>query len=238
MTETTAMPLPQVSIKAERPKQNGQTRPEAGSRTGLVWDYADYLMAQNMADNAEHRVPLVGEVKELYMKIDGAQVATCQTQYGRWVTFHGLQEEVKAKRDALKGQMTEEQRAAKEEKERVKAEKAAAREERTRLREAAKEEREAAKERKAAEKAEKAELKKAADQEKIKKAAEKAEETLRKAQEKAEAARASMAEAEAAAQAIAARAAEGTEADEASEDEEVDLAALAAAAAAADENAA
>src|SRR5262245_6617842 len=90
--------IPILPVKPKRPTQNGQVRPEPGSRTGLVWDYADSLYNANLAAGKANPVPTIGEVKELYMRIPAAMPATCQTQYGRWVIYHGFRDLLKARR--------------------------------------------------------------------------------------------------------------------------------------------
>lgn len=95
-TEATAAATEEVT-KPARQRKNGQTRPEAGSKTGKIWDIADRITAEtNVVATKE-------EVWEEYKtKVDGPAEATVATQYGRWVIFHGYQEQVKAARKAAK----------------------------------------------------------------------------------------------------------------------------------------
>lgn len=160
-----------TAMKPEREKRNGVTRPEEGTRTGLVWDIADEVTNRRRTAGHTHTVALLDEVRKHYMTVDGAQISTCQTQYNRWVVFNGLQAEVKARRD-------EEKLAANTAASAAKAAEAAAKAEAKTKREAEKAERVAAREAKAAEaaakKAAREEKKANADQIKAQKEAEKA----------------------------------------------------------------
>lgn len=206
-----------------RPKQNGQVRPEPMSRTGLVWDFADQIMAERKAAGEKHPVPTIGEVKAKYEFVEGAQMATCQTQYGRWVIFHDLRDALKARRDDEKSAMTEEETAAKKAKEEAKAKKAAEKEAK------AKEKAESAA-KKAEEQKTKAEAKAKAASEKIEAAKAKAEEAAKKAADKAKEAQD---KAKAAAEAAAAKAKQAQDEAKAKADEAAAKAKAAAAAAAA-----
>ena len=108
-----------------RERRNGQVRPTPGTRTGLVWDYADAILAQRIAANEPHPVPVIMEVRKLYDANPGAMAATCQTQYGRWLQFHDAREALKARRESEKGAMTEAQLAKEAAKEAKKAEREA-----------------------------------------------------------------------------------------------------------------
>lgn len=92
--QAAATPKPE---KKERVRKNGQTRPEVGSKTGLIWDIADKFVTDN------NRVPTKDEVWALYSpgQKEPSQM-TLATQYGRWVIFHGFQQHVKANRLAAK----------------------------------------------------------------------------------------------------------------------------------------
>lgn len=184
-TETT------TPVTASRPKQNGQVRPTPGTRTGLVWDYADALMAKREQLQLEHKVPLVSEVKDLYRSVADAQDSTAQTQYGRWIIYHDLRDALKARRaaekptkpgDEEKAKAREEKKAARE---KAKAEKDAAKTEKTAAREKAKADKLAEKERKAAEKQAAKEAAAAAAAEEARKKAEEAAERARVAAENA-----------------------------------------------------
>lgn len=84
-------------------KQNGIKRPDAGSITGKLWDIADEISsAKNTAASRK-------EVVDRYMaEVPNANQATANTQYARWVTFHGVSallrdqraSETKARREA------------------------------------------------------------------------------------------------------------------------------------------
>lgn len=145
--------------KKERLRRNGQTRPEVGSKTGLIWDIADKFVEEH------NRVPTKDEVWDAYAptQAEPSQM-TLATQYGRWVIFHGYQAHVKANRAAAKAakeaQEADEKASKAAEKDAEKArklaEKEAAKKARTAEREAAAAARAAEKAAKAAEKAAKA----------------------------------------------------------------------------------
>lgn len=99
--DATAAPAAPVAEKKERLRKNGQTRPEVGSKTGLIWDLGDEIV------RTENRVPTRDEVWEKYkaaLAAKGIEAAetTLSTQFGRWVIFHGYQQHVKANRLAAK----------------------------------------------------------------------------------------------------------------------------------------
>lgn len=139
-----AAPKPE---KKERVRKNGQTRPEVGSKTGLIWDIADKFVTDN------NRVPTKDEVWALYSpgQKEPSQM-TLATQYGRWVIFHGFQQHVKANRLAAK--------AAKEASEKDEKAKQLAKKEADKLAKA--KEKEEAKKKREAEKEAKAKAKEAA----------------------------------------------------------------------------
>lgn len=109
-------------------KQNGIKRPDAGSITGKLWDIADEI------SNAKNAPASRKEVVDRYLaEVPNANQATANTQYARWVTFHGVsgvlrqqrEEETKARRaeaDAAK----EAEKAAKAEAKKAEADAAAA----------------------------------------------------------------------------------------------------------------
>ena len=102
-------------------KKNGIKRPDAGSTTGKLWDIAD-AMSETKGSPALRK-----DVVDKYMaEVPGANIATANTQYARWVQYHGVSNLL---RDARK-QETEARRALKDaeaaaEKEKKAAEKAA-----------------------------------------------------------------------------------------------------------------
>lgn len=84
--------------KIVRERQNGQTRPQAGSKTGIVWDVADEISSKLK------RPALRNEVFDAYeKKVKDASMLTAGTQYSRWCTFYGVAKELsKFKADARK----------------------------------------------------------------------------------------------------------------------------------------
>lgn len=66
-------------------KQNGIKRPDAGSVTGKLWDIADALSEQ-----LGKPAPRADVVKQYLADVPNANQATANTQYARWVTFHGV----------------------------------------------------------------------------------------------------------------------------------------------------
>lgn len=146
-----AAPAP-TPEKKERIRKNGQTRPEAGSKTGLIWDIGDNIV------RTESRVPTKDQVWDLYKaqladKGETAVETTLATQYGRWVIFHGYQQHVKANRAAAKqakeASEQEEKAKAAAEKEAEKAKKLAEKEAAKKAKEAERAAAKAAKEKKA-----------------------------------------------------------------------------------------
>jgi hypothetical protein len=157
-TEATA-PVPAPAPKKEVLKQNGIKRPEQGTITGRLWDIADEISA------IEKRPATRKEVVDRYMKEQpNANEATANTQYARWVTYHGAT-------DILREQRKNATAARIEAKEKEKVE--------------AKAKREAERAAKAAEKAKAAEEAKAAREAKAKAVAEEKAEAKRKAEAEA-----------------------------------------------------
>lgn len=122
MTTTTKETAKEKPAKAEKPKvervrQNGHTRPQPGSKTGIVWDIADKISEK------QGRPALRDEVFEEYAKkVPDASAGTCGTQYSRWVMFHNAGAAIKKYRDSL----DTEKQAKKEAAAKAKADKAAA----------------------------------------------------------------------------------------------------------------
>ena len=150
-TETTA------PVTVERERQNGFTRPLAGTKTGLVWDIADKISAE------KQRPALRDEVMAEYKaQVEGASDGTISTQYSRWCGFHGVQEVLRKMRADEKAKEAEAKAAAKAAKD---AEKAAAKEAKAKAAAEKKAAAEAKKEAAAKAKAEKAAAKAAAAEE-------------------------------------------------------------------------
>lgn len=77
--------------KVEVIKKNGIKRPESNTITGRLWDIADRISTQ------EQRPALRKEVVTAYMdEVVGANEATANTQYARWMTYHGCTDAVRA----------------------------------------------------------------------------------------------------------------------------------------------
>ena len=121
-----------VKPKIERVRQNGQTRPQAGSKTGLVWDIADSISSKMK------RPALRNEVfDELEKQAKEPSYAMAGTQYSRWCAFYGVAKELskfkgearKARDEAAKKEKADKTAAAKQavkDKEEAKAAKIAA----------------------------------------------------------------------------------------------------------------
>ena len=93
---TEGAPAAEAPVKVERVKQNGVTKPAAGSKTGAVWDIADKISAE------KQRPALREEVMEAG-KAAGLNNGTIATQYARWTEFHGVtKEQRQAVRDSEK----------------------------------------------------------------------------------------------------------------------------------------
>lgn len=69
-------------LRVARVEQNGVSRP-TGAMTGRVWEIADEISAR------EGRPALRGEVIE-QSETEGLNRGTITTQYGRWMTFNGV----------------------------------------------------------------------------------------------------------------------------------------------------
>lgn len=95
-------------------KKNGVKRPDAGTITGKLWDIADRISAE-LKRPAPRKA-----VVEAYMKeVPNANEATANTQYARWVTYHGAS-------DALRKLRQDETAAATAAKDKAKADAKAA----------------------------------------------------------------------------------------------------------------
>jgi uncharacterized membrane protein YqiK len=96
MNDQTAAP----TIRAiEQEKKNGVSRPFPGTKTGLVWDYADAILDARTKAGKKHPVPVISEVQNLYNNVVGAVPATCRQQFQFWCKFHGLRDAWKARVD-------------------------------------------------------------------------------------------------------------------------------------------
>lgn len=160
-------PTPPVTETKTVIKQNGIKRPDSDSITGKLWDIADAISEGKGAPATRK------EVVDRYMaEVLGANQATANTQYARWVTFHGVSEilraqreqETVARREAAEAEKAAAKKAAEEKKAKDAADAEAAKlakeaektrkaEEKEAAKKAAAAEREAAKQRKADEKA-------------------------------------------------------------------------------------
>ncbi len=118
-----------VKEKIERLRQNGQTRPQPGSKTGLVWDIADAISEKLK------RPALRNEVFDEMDKRTKQDFSTAMagTQYSRWCAFYGVTKELakfkadarKERDEAVKAEKAEKKAAAEAEK-KAKADKASA----------------------------------------------------------------------------------------------------------------
>lgn len=119
-------------------KQNGVKRPESGTLTGALWDIADQL---SQAANAPAQRK---DVVDAYMKsVPGANVATANTQYARWVRYHDVSALIAETREKAKAERAA---ALEAEKEALKAAKQAKKDEEAKAKAAAKAEAAAARE--------------------------------------------------------------------------------------------
>lgn len=102
-TETTTTEAPAAApapAPVQRVRQNGFTRPIAGTKTGLIWDIADEISAR------EKRPAKRDEVFTEYQKrVPDAMQGTMSTQYSRWCGFHKVS-------DALRKMRADEKAAA------------------------------------------------------------------------------------------------------------------------------
>jgi hypothetical protein len=119
--ETTA---PVVAL--EQPRQNGVSRPFPGTKTGLVWDYADAIYKARLNAGVAHPVPVIAEVQKLYSNVVGAVPATCRQQFQFWCVFHDLKDAWRARVEAEGQEVDAEKIAAKKAKEAEKVQKAEA----------------------------------------------------------------------------------------------------------------
>jgi flagellar biosynthesis GTPase FlhF len=126
-------------------KKNGVKRPDAGSVTGKLWVIADRISGQ-----LGRPAPRKDVVTAYMTEVPNANEATANTQYARWVTYHGASDilrkarqdetaarsaakdkekaDAKAKRDAEKAEAAKvkaDTKAAKEAEKKAKAEAAA-----------------------------------------------------------------------------------------------------------------
>jgi hypothetical protein len=122
--EAGAAEAPTTPVKVERQKQNGFTRPIAGTKTGLVWDIADKISADQ--GRPAKRDEVFAEYKK---QIPDASDGTISTQYSRWCGFHGVQDvlrKMRAEEKAAEKKIKDDEKAAKaEEKAKAKAAKEA-----------------------------------------------------------------------------------------------------------------
>lgn len=72
--------------RVERDRKNGVTKPEAGTKTGRVWELCDEISAR------EKRPALRGELLEAGLA-EGMSKGTLATQYGKWCTYHGVSQD-------------------------------------------------------------------------------------------------------------------------------------------------
>lgn len=79
-----AAPVPVTETKTVI-KQNGIKRPDAGSVTGTLWDIADRI-----SEDLGRPAPRADVVKQYLEAVPNGNQATANTQYARWVTFHGV----------------------------------------------------------------------------------------------------------------------------------------------------
>jgi hypothetical protein len=107
-TPAAAAPAPAAPAVPAREKQNGIARPLAGSLTGKLWDIADQV-------SSEMKVPAPRKaVIDRYLKeVPGANLATANTQYARWVVYWGVADKLKAGREAARAAEAETKAQAK-----------------------------------------------------------------------------------------------------------------------------
>lgn len=151
---------PPAPTPVERQRQNGFTRPLAGTKTGMVWDIADAI-------SAEQGSPAMrDQVFEAYKKaVPDASDGTISTQYSRWCGFHGVSDVLRKQRAEAKAKAQAEKDAEKAKKAQERADAKAAKEAEKKAKAEERAKAKAAKEAEAKAKAEKA-AKAAADAEK------------------------------------------------------------------------
>lgn len=118
----TPAPAPAPAAPA-REKQNNITRPLAGSLTGKLWDIADQVSAELKAPAPRKTV-----VDRYLAEVPGANVATANTQYARWVVYWGVADKLKSSRAANRAAEAEAKAKAKADKEAERAATKAAKE--------------------------------------------------------------------------------------------------------------
>lgn len=69
-------------VKPPKDRQNGITRPSAGSKTGRVWEICDELSA---GGERATRKEVVAQAEA-----EGINGSTTVTQYGKWARYHGF----------------------------------------------------------------------------------------------------------------------------------------------------
>lgn len=111
---TGAAAKPTPPAKPAREKQNGVTRPTAGTATGNVWAIADKISNTNSRPAVRAEVTKAGADA-------GINPSTVTTQFGQWRRFHGLKKE-----ERVAGEETPKQKEKREAKEAKAAAKAAA----------------------------------------------------------------------------------------------------------------
>lgn len=126
---STAAPEPAAPTPAPAPatppreKQNNITRPIAGTLTGKLWDIADQVSAELKAPAPRKTVI------DRYMKeVPGANRATANTQYARWVVYWGVADKLKVARETARAADADAKAKAKAEKETARADAKAAKE--------------------------------------------------------------------------------------------------------------
>ncbi|QXV74941.1 hypothetical protein [Rhizobium phage RHEph26] len=147
-----AAPAPVTETKTVL-KQNGIKRPDAGSITGKLWDIADAI-----SESLGRPAPRKDVVDRYLAEVPNANAATANTQYARWVSYHGVADilrkaraEETSARQAEKVKATEAAKAEKEAKKKAEADAKAEKEAKKKAEADAKAEKAAERERKAAE---------------------------------------------------------------------------------------
>jgi len=77
---------PAATQKAPKIEQHGVVRPNAGTKTVVVWEVADSLSAALGAPAPRNEVLKAVEAQ-------GINASTAATQYGKWRKFNGLEKE-------------------------------------------------------------------------------------------------------------------------------------------------